>query len=689
MAEPNLSWTQCQAMLAAAIAHSPQPFIAWLFSTGMDINFGRCYHPDFDAAFEKQLQVQRAISETGVHEVYKFNANLVKYAQDLSEFHGYSSLITFPARLIEHVLDESKIKEYPYRQILYNYRDKISIEDLRLRFAFIQQFNVYLVKNVLPFIDFRRFKSPSSVSNVLCHDAQSVVFSRIKFDFLQSVLDQTSKPVEVTERPKLLMDRMKMSRIQLANGELDFVTQSNFGHGLSQLPHVDKFMMRPTRPLGAEPFVSFELQLMGQFVEGAAGPYRQYFNDVGKELQSPQSLLLCRTPNAMEAEHKVNTDLLNTNKFVLRPSIPNSYKHKERISETEHLKMFEFLGLLFGCCVRTGVRMPLDIASFVWKAIVHEQLGKRDLMAVDRTFYELLEGIRNMNRTEFVDAFGDDVDLDILYDDRNGRNDNDDEEDDDVDVGDEDGDDQKSEQEQEEKGGDAVRSKSKSKSKSKKKKKMTPLFFTTTLSDKETSVDLKPNGSMLRVTFENRFEFVDLCYEARLAEHDPLIDAIRRGIDKIVPIDALNVLNWRELEMLICGKKEINIKLLRRHTNYSAGLSASNAHIVWFWEVLSEFNEENKSKFIRFAWAQERLPSDDDEFIRTHTRLMIKPPSSNKANQDELLPKADTCFFNLELPKYSTKSILREKLLLAITMSLSMNGDDPDSRVDEDNQFDY
>jgi hypothetical protein len=33
---------------------------------------------------------------------------------------------------------------------------------------------------------------------------------------------------------------------------------------------------------------------------------------------------------------------------------------------------------------------------------------------------------------------------------------------------------------------------------------------------------------------------------------------------------------------------------------------------------------------------------------------MIKP-MINKQNQDQALPKADTCFFNIELPAYSTK----------------------------------
>merc|ERR1712154_15266 len=150
----------------------------------------------------------------GYNELNRFNINLIKYAEDLCEYNGYSSLITFPARVIEHVLNEKEIEEYPYRDILYKYNKKIPIEDLRLRFAFIQQFNIYLVKSVLPFVDFSRFKSPSSISHIICHEAESCVFSRIKLDFLQNVLDSTSNHVEVTERPKVVMNRMKMASAQ-------------------------------------------------------------------------------------------------------------------------------------------------------------------------------------------------------------------------------------------------------------------------------------------------------------------------------------------------------------------------------------------------------------------------------------------------------------------------------------------
>lgn len=52
-------------------------------------------------------------------------------------------------------------------------------------------------------------------------------------------------------------------------------------------------------------------------------------------------------------------------------------------------------------------------------------------------------------------------------------------------------------------------------------------------------------------------------------------------------------------------------------------------------------------------------------------------------------PKADTCFFILELPEYSTKEIMKSKILLAVNFdNVSINNDKPrDNTVISRNVF--
>lgn len=42
---------------------------------------------------------------------------------------------------------------------------------------------------------------------------------------------------------------------------------------------------------------------------------------------------------------------------------------------------------------------------------------------------------------------------------------------------------------------------------------------------------------------------------------------------------------------------------------------------------------------------------------------------------DLYLPHAQTCFFSLSLPRYSSKRILREKLLYAVDQTTTMDAD--------------
>jgi len=133
------------------------------------------------------------------------------------------------------------------------------------------------------------------------------------------------------------------------------------------------------------------------------------------------------------------------------------------------------------------------------------------------------------------------------------------------------------------------------------------------------------------------------------------------GLSEMIPSQLLSLLTWQDFEMRLCGKPEINIELLRRHTEYS-GVKSSAPHIKYFWTVLKNFTHDERSRFIKFAWAQERLPASDEDFARERVRMLIKARNMRKnENPDDVFPRADTCFFNLELPPYSSEKVMEEK----------------------------
>jgi hypothetical protein len=69
---------------------------------------------------------------------------------------------------------------------------------------------------------------------------------------------------------------------------------------------------------------------------------------------------------------------------------------------------------------------------------------------------------------------------------------------------------------------------------------------------------------------------------------------------------------------------------------------------LFFWRALESFDAVQRRRFVRFAWAQERLPIDDAEFVRTGARMLIKPYDID-GDPNKAFPRADTCVTSLKL----------------------------------------
>ena len=79
----------------------------------------------------------------------------------------------------------------------------------------------------------------------------------------------------------------------------------------------------------------------------------------------------------------------------------------------------------------------------------------------------------------------------------------------------------------------------------------------------------------------------------------------------------LNLLTWRELETLVCGKPILDVELLRLNTIYR-GCSESDPVIEFFWKGLTEFSPEERSMYLRFVWGRSRLPLTSKDFNMKH-----------------------------------------------------------------------
>lgn len=134
------------------------------------------------------------------------------------------------------------------------------------------------------------------------------------------------------------------------------------------------------------------------------------------------------------------------------------------------------------------------------------------------------------------------------------------------------------------------------------------MTFTLTNSNDEI-IELIPNGSSIPVTIDSRLRYCDLAIEYRLQEFDDACEAIEEGLTQLIPSRALKLLNWDQLELLVCGNPTVDLEILKSKTEYHNWPGGANHPTVkMFWKVLESFSDVYRSLFIRFVWGRSRLP---------------------------------------------------------------------------------
>uniref|UniRef100_A0A0B7BGT1 HECT-type E3 ubiquitin transferase n=2 Tax=Arion vulgaris TaxID=1028688 RepID=A0A0B7BGT1_9EUPU len=175
-----------------------------------------------------------------------------------------------------------------------------------------------------------------------------------------------------------------------------------------------------------------------------------------------------------------------------------------------------------------------------------------------------------------------------------------------------------------------------------------------------------------RITPENRVEYVKLAMDHRLHEFDEQVRFVREGMARVVPVPLLSLFTGYELETMVCGSQDIPLSLLKSVATYK-GIEPSSPLVQWFWEVMDEFTNAERSLFLRFVWGRTRLPRTIADFRGRDFVLQVL----DKYNPaDNFLPESYTCFFLLKMPRYSCRNVLREKLKYAVHFCKSIDTDD-------------
>ena len=111
-------------------------------------------------------------------------------------------------------------------------------------------------------------------------------------------------------------------------------------------------------------------------------------------------------------------------------------------------------------------------------------------------------------------------------------------------------------------------------------------------------------------------------------------------------------------EKRICGESVIEVGQMKQISIYP-NCQPDHEIVRRFWNVFAGFDYEERAKYLNFVWGRSKLPRDLAKVAHKHeVRLVMDMPPAS-------LPRAHTCFNQLDIPFYRSDEVCRKKLLQA------------------------
>ena len=82
---------------------------------------------------------------------------------------------------------------------------------------------------------------------------------------------------------------------------------------------------------------------------------------------------------------------------------------------------------------------------------------------------------------------------------------------------------------------------------------------------------------------------------------------IDRGLATQIPRHFLKLFTAAELKIIVTGRSDINVALLKENTKYEQ-YKETDPTICYFWNVIEKFSDEEKELYLKFVWGRSRLP---------------------------------------------------------------------------------
>lgn len=186
------------------------------------------------------------------------------------------------------------------------------------------------------------------------------------------------------------------------------------------------------------------------------------------------------------------------------------------------------------------------------------------------------------------------------------------------------------------------------------------LTFSVSRVTSQTEIELMPNGSDVEVTWDNLEQYAILNFNYILGSHQ--IDAFQsfiEGVHSIVPLKLLAILTPAELQILVCGKTNIDVDELEKHASYKGFTEKEDScYKEWLWSCIRGMNDDDKVLFFTFITGSTAYPPGGCPSLTICLRT--------GARDAKLLPVSHTCTYQLDISRYCSAEEMENKLRLAI-----------------------
>ncbi|XP_026726187.1 E3 ubiquitin-protein ligase UBR5 isoform X6 [Trichoplusia ni] len=177
-------------------------------------------------------------------------------------------------------------------------------------------------------------------------------------------------------------------------------------------------------------------------------------------------------------------------------------------------------------------------------------------------------------------------------------------------------------------------------------------------------VELVPGGRDIEVTALNVYDYVRKYAQHRmLLSQEKALEAMRVGVLDVLPESAVEGLTAEDLRLLLNGVGDINVAALVSYTSFNDESGEQSERLArfkrWLWAIVDKMTHLERQDLVYFWTGSPALPASEEGF-QPMPSVTIRPAD------DAHLPTANTCISRLYIPLYSSRHVLKHKLLLAI-----------------------